>query len=91
MSIKKINNTTITKLDIKKLVFDQFHVYSKEKITENSVIKEIKGIDSLDLVELITYSEEKLGIQIDDEELEKIKLVGDIIKILENKIEIKNK
>lgn len=39
--------------------------------------------DSLDLVELIAAVEDKYGVELPDEELEKMKNVGDLWKFLE--------
>jgi len=44
------------------------------------------GADSLDTVELIMEFEKEFGIQIPDEEAEKIATVGDAIKYIENTI-----
>ena len=43
------------------------------------------GADSLDLVELIMEMEENFGIQMSDEELEKIRTIQDVIDFLKNK------
>lgn len=72
-------------MNAKKIVFTKLQALTKQKFDEKSNVYEI-GIDSLDLVELITDAEDELHIQISDEELEKIKLVGDIIKSIEGKI-----
>ena len=41
------------------------------------------GADSLDLVELIMSFEEEFGIEISDEDAEKIQTVGDIAKFID--------
>jgi acyl carrier protein len=43
------------------------------------------GADSLDLVELIMEMEENFGIEIKDEELEKIRTIRDVIDFLKSK------
>ena len=43
------------------------------------------GADSLDLVELIMRFEEEFGVEIPDEDTEKIVTVGDAIKYMEEK------
>lgn len=53
-------------------------------LTEESVFTEL-GIDSIDLVDLVFQMEEELGITFEDEELTKIKTVGDLIKLVEEK------
>jgi len=44
------------------------------------------GADSLDSVELIMGFEEEFGIEIPDEDAEKIKSVGDAVKYIESKL-----
>ena len=41
--------------------------------------------DSLDLVELIAAIEDKYDVELPDDELEKMKLIGDLWKFLEQK------
>ena len=48
---------------------------SKERISEESTFKDL-GADSLDIVEIIMNFEETFGIEIKDEDAEKIKTVG---------------
>ncbi len=68
-------------MNIKKLVDDKLKSMTKQKFTDDSDIFEI-GIDSLDLVELITEAEEELNIEVSDEALSSIKKVKDITKVL---------
>ncbi len=68
-------------MNIKKLVDDKLKSMTKQKFTDDSDIFEI-GIDSLDLVELITEAEEELNIEVSDEALSSIKKVKDIAKVL---------
>lgn len=42
------------------------------------------GADSLDVVELIMALEEKFGVEIPDEQAEKIVNVGDVVKYIED-------
>jgi acyl carrier protein len=53
-------------------------------VPEASFIDDL-GADSLDLVELIMEMEENFGIQISDEELEKIRTIKDVIEFLKKK------
>lgn len=57
---------------------------SKEQITETATFQDL-GLDSLDAVELIMNFEEKFGIEISDEEADKIKTVGDALACIEKK------
>lgn len=40
------------------------------------------GLDSLDLVELITVIEDRIGTRLDPDELERIRTVDDVTKVL---------
>ena len=60
------------------MVYERLSKKTKQKFNEDSDVYKI-GIDSLDLVEMITEAEDDLGIQISDEDLESIKKVKDII------------
>ena len=54
-----------------------------EDITMESNFKEDLIIDSLDLFEMVMDVEDKLGIEIPSEYLEKMKTVGDFVKYVE--------
>lgn len=60
-------------------------------VDENAVVPEAKfiddlGADSLDLVELIMALEDEYGIEIPDEDAEKIVTVGDAINYLKERL-----
>ena len=67
----------------KKYIYDKIKKLTTEKFDEDSLVYEI-GVDSLDLVELITEIEEEKGISINDDDLEKIQTIGDVLKAYEN-------
>ena len=69
-------------MNIEKLVEKKLKSLTKEKFTKESLIFEI-GIDSLDLVELVTEAEDELEIQVSDEALASVKKVKDICRIFE--------
>ncbi len=54
------------------------------EITEDSHFIEDLGADSLDTVELVMALEEEFGIEISDEDAEKIQTVGDVIKYIKS-------
>lgn len=67
---------------IKKIIVDQLGV-EEDKVKEDSSFIDDLGADSLDIVELIMAFEEEFDIEIADEDAEKIKVVGDVIRYLE--------
>jgi acyl carrier protein len=66
------------------LVMEQLDVTKEECVLEASFIDDL-GADSLDLVELIMEMEEVFGVEIADEELEKIRTIKDVIEFLTKK------
>ncbi len=75
----------IKSMNVKKMVFEKLKTLTNQKFDTNSEVLAI-GIDSLDLVELITDVEEQLKIAISDQELESIKTIEDIITTIEKKL-----
>ncbi|MGD2216791.1 MAG: acyl carrier protein [Gemmatimonadales bacterium] len=55
------------------------------KVTAEASFVEDLGADSLDTVELVMAFEEEFGIEIPDEDAEKMETVGDAMKYLEEK------
>ena len=56
-----------------------------EEVTDAASFIEDLGADSLDTVELVMALEEEFGIEIPDEDAEKMVSVGDAIKYIETK------
>ena len=73
---------------IKTIIAEQLGVKFEEVTQEASFVNDL-GADSLDTVELIMGLEEEFEIEIPDEDAEKIKTVGDIIKYIEDKVHTK--
>ncbi len=61
-----------------KIVADQFEVPA-DKITTKSLFTDDLKADSLSVVELVLAIEEAFGLEIPDEDAEKIKTVGDVV------------
>jgi acyl carrier protein len=55
------------------------------KVTSDASFVEDLGADSLDTVELVMAFEEEFGIEIPDEDAEKMERVGDAVKYLAEK------
>ena len=56
----------------------------KEQITLKTNLVEDLGADSLDVVELIMTFEDEFGITLPDEEVAKMKTVGDVVEYIKN-------
>jgi len=56
-----------------------------EEVTDSASFIEDLGADSLDTVELVMALEEEFGIEIPDEDAEKMVAVGDAIKYIDTK------
>ena len=69
---------------VKSTVVDQLGV-DAEKVAMSSSLVDDLGADSLDIVELVMAMEEEFGMEIPDEDAEKIKSVGDVIKYIKDK------
>ena len=63
------------------IIVEQLKVSPEEVTPEASFIEDL-GADSLDLVELIMAMEEEFGLEISDEDAEKIQTVQDAIQYI---------
>lgn len=71
---------------VKKIIVDQLGV-NEEQVTEDAAFIDDLGADSLDTVELVMALEEEFGMEIPDEEAEKISTVKAAIEYIEkNKV-----
>lgn len=64
---------------VKECIVTQLGVNEDEVTNESSFVDDL-GADSLDIVELVMAFEEKFGIEIPDEDVEKLRTVGDAVK-----------
>lgn len=67
---------------VKKIIVEQLSAEESEVTSEASFIEDL-GADSLDIVELIMALEEEFGVEIPDEDAEKISTVGDAVKYIQ--------
>ncbi len=65
------------------IIADQLGI-DEANITEDTTMEDL-GADSLALVELVMSVEEEFEIQIEDEDMEKFKSVGDVLDYIESK------
>ena len=68
---------------VKDIIINELGVEA-EKVTREASFVEDLGADSLDTVELVMAFEEEFGMEIPDEEAEKLQTVGDAIDYIQN-------
>jgi acyl carrier protein len=70
---------------VKKVVVDKLNVTESE-VTEEASFMDDLGADSLDVVELVMGFEEEFGVQIPDEDAEKIQTVKQAVEYIDSRI-----
>ncbi|GER65592.1 acyl carrier protein [Weizmannia acidilactici] len=68
---------------VTKIIVDRLGV-EESKVTLDAKFKEDLGADSLDVVELVMELEDEFGMEISDEDAEKIVTVGDAVNYIQN-------
>ncbi len=69
---------------VKDIIVEQLGVNPEQVTTTASFIEDL-GADSLDTVELVMAFEEEFGVEVPDEDAEKLQSVGDVIKYIEER------
>ena len=70
---------------IKEIIVEQLGVSADEAVPEASFIDDL-GADSLDIVELVMAIEEQWGLEIPDDDAEKIQTIQDAINYVEERV-----
>ncbi len=73
-----------TEQRVKEIIVSQLGVTEEQVTPEASFIGDL-GADSLDNVELVMAFEEEFGVEVPDEDAEKLQTVGDVIRYIEEK------
>jgi acyl carrier protein len=68
---------------VREIISEQLGVSVDQVTPEASFIEDL-GADSLDIVELVMALEEEYGMEISDEEAEKIRTVRDVVNYIES-------
>jgi acyl carrier protein len=69
---------------VKSIIVEQLGVDAEEVTPEASFVEDL-GADSLDTVELIMAFEEEFGVEISDDEAEKIRKVKDAVSYIDSR------
>jgi len=67
---------------VKKIIVERLND-DEAKVVDKASFMDDLGADSLDTVELVMAFEDEFGVEISDDVAEKIKTVGDAVKLLE--------
>ncbi len=70
---------------VNKIIVEQLGVEESQVLPEAKFIEDL-GADSLDTVELVMALEEEFGLEIPDEEAEKILTVGDAVQYIKDRV-----
>ncbi|MCQ2615022.1 acyl carrier protein [Helicobacter pylori] len=70
---------------MRQVIAEQLEIDASQVTPEAKFVKDL-GVDSLDIVELIMALEERFGIEIPDEQAEKIVNVGDVMRYIEKQL-----
>ena len=79
---KNLMSDKSTEERVKEIIVKELSV-NPEQVTPTASFIEDLGADSLDTVELVMAFEEEFGVEVPDEEAEKLQTVGDVIKYIE--------
>jgi acyl carrier protein len=79
-----LEGTMSVEAKIKQIIVEQLQLSAEEVTPEASFIEDL-GADSLDLTELIMAFEEAFGVEIADEDAQKILKVKDAIEFVQRK------
>jgi acyl carrier protein len=69
---------------VRDIIVEQLGVAPEEVVPEASFIDDL-GADSLDIVELVMAIEEEFGLEIPDDDAEKLQSIGDAISYVEER------
>ena len=69
---------------VKDIIVEQLGV-NPEQVTDTASFIEDLGADSLDTVELVMAFEEEFGVEVPDEDAEKLQTVGNVVDYIEKK------
>ena len=68
---------------VRKILFEQLALEEDRVTMDSSLIGDL-GADSLNVIDLAMSIEDEFDIEVPDDEIEKIKTVGDIVRFVED-------
>lgn len=74
MVFEKVQSILCSQLDLE-----------ESQVTMEAALQDDLGADSLDLVDLLMSIEDEFDVDVPDEDVEKIKTVGDLVRYIEDK------
>jgi acyl carrier protein len=80
-----VRDTVAVEQKVKKIIVEQLGVEESQVRPEAKFIEDL-GADSLDTVELVMALEEEFGLEIPDEQAEKILTVGDAVQYIKDRV-----
>lgn len=82
----EVTRTTMADIEakVKEIIVEQLSVNSEDVIPDAKFLEDL-GADSLDIVELVMAFEEEFGLDIPDEDAEKIRTVGNAVSYIKDK------
>ena len=72
---------------LREIICDQLQV-NEEEVTMESNIRDDFDADSLDFVDIVMSIEDEFNVEVPDEAIEDIKSVGDLVKLIEENMEL---
>ncbi|MBQ7938335.1 MAG: acyl carrier protein [Oscillospiraceae bacterium] len=70
---------------VRELLSEQLEIDPEEITLESNIVTDF-GADSLDLVDFVMSLEDEFDKEIPDEDIEKIKTIGDVVSYIENSL-----
>lgn len=70
---------------VREILCEQLDISENEVTTDTNIVSDL-GLDSIDVVDFIMSLEEEFDKEIPDEDIEKIKTIGDVVSYIENSL-----
>lgn len=70
---------------VREILCEQLDIPENEVTVDTNIVSDL-GLDSIDVVDFIMSLEEEFDKEIPDEDIEKIKTIGDVVSYIENSL-----